>query len=444
MANHITNYLYVILGIVPFAYVRYHPFFNKLRINKKIFFIIFMLLSVIEAFIFDNISSYGSFMGISDRDKFLRNCYFFYFLLSMIIIKEDFVKNIFVWFFSFIVSSFVIAACLLSELFFDLPVEYGVYTLTMILILPTFIFFSLRYIKKVIIPLVYETDIKILRICTIIVALVFFMVLISSSVLSDAFHINTVEKNVGAALFAIRVFGALTTLLVCFLLKRIMDNQVEIDMLTHRQYLQETMLAVSKEQFSNLSQKIEETKRARHDIRHHLTAIKVHIEKKDMEGLTSYVDELVKGLPTNKTLLFCENTTVHNILSYYYEKSNHFGIDIAIDAKIPKDLILTDSELWVLLGNLLENAIEGSNRAESDKKEIKVKLFYKGNTFGVLVENTCDENKINRADKEYLSSKGEQHGIGIESVTYLVKKYDGIAEFRVFNSKFIASIVMSR
>ena len=132
------------------------------------------------------------------------------------------------------------------------------------------------------------------------------------------------------------------------------------------------------------------------------------------------------------------------ILSYYYEYARREQIEINISACAPPVLSLADADLWVLLGNLLENAVEGSRRITAGERRITVKLLVKGGSFGVIVENLCQEDTIQRQGERFLSSKNTVgSGNGIASILYFAQKHQGMAEFEARNGRFSASVYVA-
>ena len=257
----------------------------------------------------------------------------------------------------------------------------------------------------------------------------------------------TWESRVGmspAALLCVRLIGFLQTLVLCILFKKMTDNRKRMSDLKEQQHSQEILLAISKQQFLALSEKIAEARRARHDVKHHFTAIQAYLVQENYTELARYVEESAKSYAFEQVLVFCENSTINMILSHYYEYARREQIEISISACAPPVLPLADADLWVLLGNLLENAVEGSRRITAGERRITVKLLVKGGSLGVIVENVCQEDTIQRQGERFLSSKNTAgSGNGIASILYFAQKHQGMAEFEARNGRFSASVYVA-
>ena len=94
------------------------------------------------------------------------------------------------------------------------------------------------------------------------------------------------------------------------------------------------------------------------------------------------------------------------------------------------------SAAGILLGNLLDNAIEACEKIEVSKRWITVNIIYKEHT---LILKICNSKEIKKANIA-LSSK--RHYIGIHSVTRVVEKYNGTIEFWDLDDSFEVSAIL--
>lgn len=124
------------------------------------------------------------------------------------------------------------------------------------------------------------------------------------------------------------------------------------------------------------------------------------------------------------------------------QKAKNYGIDVNIDVIIPNELSISDTDLTVLFGNLLENAIDGCKTITIENKFINLKI--KKPNEGALVfsiKNTFNGN-VKLENGKFLSTKEQGSGIGIESVKYVVNKYKGAIEFKSDEETFSVSGVL--
>lgn len=439
MVIYFLTFLAMTLGIVPFAVLRYYPFLNRLRISTRTLGLIFLVLLLLETWCYRQIVDHGSRLGIENADFFRSIFYLVYFVLSCIVIKEKLSRHILVW---LITTSFSVVPLAISVFLEDLVALQTpelIFIIAMIIFVPPFVQFGFYFTQKIIIPLTKE-PVEYTRFFTLVMLPVYFGIATTVRGL-------TLNGRIGMSpitLLSVRLIGALQTAVLCILFKKMTDSRKRMSALKEQQHSQEILLAISKQQFLALSEKIAEAKRARHDMKHHFTAIQAYLVQKNYTELAHYVDESAKSYAFEQVLSFCENPTINMILSHYCEYAGQEQIEINISACVPPVLPLTDADLWVLLGNLLENAVEGSRRITEGERRITVKILVKNGSFGIIVENLYREDTIKRQGERFLSSKNTVgSGNGIASIQYFAQKHRGMANFEAKNGRFSASVYVT-
>ena len=426
--------LYIALGIVPFAYIRYYPFLDKLRFSKLKTIIMFSLLVLLNIYIFIKIEKNGTFLEIENSGAFRVSFFIVYFIFSCISIKENFFKHCLVYLVCFMFITMLTTIVYFIDRMFYTDVPYLGHVLIMIVLTVPFAILNFLFTKKILTPLINKADVKTsMSICCIL----FIILVINSFATYDL----SWKQSFPIKYIIIRLFSFLGTIEVIVILKRLVEEQENRLILSEDCKRQEVLLAIQKEQFYSLSEKIEETKRVRHDLKHHFAAIQVFLLQKEYDKLSEYIQKEIEFVPNEEKVIFCENITVNAILSYYYKKAKNINSRMEVKASIPDRLRLEDTELWVIFGNLLENAIEGCERVRDKERKIKVTIYYKDTTLFILVDNVVNEEFIKKSPNGFISSKNSDvHGVGIESIRFLAKKLDGGADFEVKNGWFLASV----
>lgn len=429
--------LYIALGIVPFAYIRYYPFLDKLRFSKLKTSIIFLVLVLLNIYIFITIEKCGNFFKIDNSGVFRLSFFIIYFIFSCISIKENFFKHFLVYLvcLMFTATLTTIVYFIDKIIYFDVPYLTHVFIMT-ILTVP-FVIWNFIFTKKVLMPLINTEYVK-------TIMLVCFILFIITVINGFATYDLSWKQIFPIKYIIIRVFSFLGTMEAIVILKTLVEEQQNRLTLSEECKRQEVLLAIQKEQFYSLSEKIEETKRVRHDLKHHFAAIQGFLVQKEYDKLSEYIKKRTSFVPNDEKFIFCENVTVNAVLSYYYKKAKESGSLMNVKASIPNRLKVQDVELWVLFGNLLENAIEACERITDKERKIIVKAYYKGNTLFILVDNVVNEELIKKSSSGFVSSKNsDMHGVGIESICFLSEKLGGKADFEVKDGWFLASVYVN-
>lgn len=428
--------LYIILGIVPFAILRYYPFLNKLRIKNTYFWITFASIVVFETIWFIGIKENGHMLGVYSSEFVRMSFYGVYFILSCIVIKEKFARHMFVWCIIIIFSSTITAFTRLIGTLITSKVPYLTNNIAMLIILPVSIILGFKFIKGVVIPVIYETSYYVCKLITVLLANLFILGVICACELP----MNQIEP---IAVLGVRCIIAICGVTICLIFRGNMQDQQKIFLLREEKQRQEALLAMSKEQFLALSEKIEKAKRGWHDLKHHLAAVQNYIARKDYDGLSQYIEKASQILPPDTILTFCNNQTTNVILSYYYDKSQKSEIPMDIRVNMSKEVSIPEAELWVLLGNLLENALEGSLRIKEGKRKVKVKIALREGILAIVIDNCCNENTIRIVEQGFQSSKDDLNcGNGLASISLLAEKYAGNATFEVKDGWFQSSVYL--
>lgn len=178
------------------------------------------------------------------------------------------------------------------------------------------------------------------------------------------------------------------------------------------------------------------------DLRHQLTAIRV-LARADNGPLLAYIDSLMKAIPTTPQD-FCENQAVNAIVSHYAALCQTQGISFTARLTIPEHPEpLTDGELCVIFGNLLENAAEACERMGGGKRFIRLKSEMQQGELTLILENSFD-GQVTVEGGKYRSSKREGFGVGLVSVQAVARKHRGDARFegdgQVFRSTVCVQI----
>lgn len=185
---------------------------------------------------------------------------------------------------------------------------------------------------------------------------------------------------------------------------------------------------------------MDETRRGRHDLRQHLAMVQSFLDQDDKTNLSEYLDIYKNKLPTDILEYFCANGAVNAIISYYAAQARDAGIAFSAQVSYPKEYPVSDTDITVLLGNLLENTVEGCKRTMGNKQFIKLRVKQRGQSMLlILVDNTCMPD-VSFEDGTPLSSKRKGMGIGVASVREISSRYNGAAWFEQRDGIFYASV----
>ena len=180
-----------------------------------------------------------------------------------------------------------------------------------------------------------------------------------------------------------------------------------------------------------------------HDLKHLLQTLDLMQQNPISIESSAIIDDIKKGP------LLCEfstgNITVDALLAAKQNIMKQKGITFCYSIHPLSYYPLSNTQLCIVLGNLLDNAIEGIERIPKDKllsPKIMLTLEQAWNMFYISCENPVDISSLKLHDNKYISSKkpSSLHGYGLYSIRSIVSEADGDCKISVQNSLFVVRI----
>lgn len=178
----------------------------------------------------------------------------------------------------------------------------------------------------------------------------------------------------------------------------------------------------------------------KHDLKNHLIVLKHYIEESENNRAIEYIKKM-ESLDAFKTYVHSENRTLNALLNVKISENQDidFRVRLAID-KFDFDLIL----LTIVLGNILDNAIEAVETIPKDQRVIDI-IISENNQYGkIVVDNPYSKKPIIKKGKLYSLKRENSIGLGLTSVERIIKDYDGIMEYEVDNDNFHIVVLLKK
>jgi len=169
----------------------------------------------------------------------------------------------------------------------------------------------------------------------------------------------------------------------------------------------------------------------KHDYHNHLQAIKAYISSGKIDELLGFCDRLEQDLKSVDTVMKTGNVMLDAILGSKLSLAKQRNIEVNAKASIPEKLQITDVDLCVLIGNLLDNAMEACKKTkdnadlEFDRPFIRIYIGMKGYHLYICVTNSV-YGEIKKSGNRFLSTKNSPtHGFGLMRIDKVCEKYGG-------------------
>ncbi len=200
-------------------------------------------------------------------------------------------------------------------------------------------------------------------------------------------------------------------------------------------------LSMQRARYDNLCTAIEETRHARHDMRHHFTQLADMADAGELEQIKNYLSKAQDKIP-NLDMRFSENRAADSVIGHYCALARRENVPFLTNIDLPAELPVDEMDMCLILSNLLENALEASGRTAESKRQIKVEIYlHSGRLLLIQIENTYDGN-IKEKDGVFQSSKRKGSGVGIQSVRRIAEKNGGDSTFSYNDGIFTAKIML--
>ena len=189
---------------------------------------------------------------------------------------------------------------------------------------------------------------------------------------------------------------------------------------------QKKIESIDKTYFEILEKNNEDLKIFTHDIKNHL----MHISSlSESEEVKNYVNDLCGTVTSFGNKIVSKNKTLDIIINKYSVLCESKNIKLNFDTKTENLLFVEPTDLSTILNNLLDNAVEASEKSQEKFVNVKISLN-EHNTKVLTIINSCDNEPVTKNDKLVTTKENSSgHGLGIKSVKRTLKNYNGDFEW---------------
>lgn len=244
------------------------------------------------------------------------------------------------------------------------------------------------------------------------------------------------ENNAEQLTFIAILSTILTDIFIIYMMRKISKDNKN----TLRISLLELQLSEQKQMAEDAGQISKEIKKAEHDLKHHLLSVLGTLENGNTREAEEYLRTLLKEYETSIfKYVSLENSAINSVLNFKIGRCRANGIDFKLEIE-SNFAGFDDTDICVLLSNLLDNAIEAS-QSMPESPMITLTVTNKQNYLCILVRNRIMESVLAQNGQLKTTKRNKQnHGLGLYSVGQIVDKYEGMKNFYEKNGYFVADI----
>lgn len=163
----------------------------------------------------------------------------------------------------------------------------------------------------------------------------------------------------------------------------------------------------------------------RHDFKNHLQILKGLTIEGDLDAVKEYLNQLEASLVEIEPRVKTGNKMTDAILNSKMSLAKSNDIQVTADAHIPIALSTSETDLSIIIGNLLDNAIESNLNIPPSKRFIRIYMDMKNTQLYLSVTNAAEPIKKRKLSKIFASTKGAEHGLGLIRIDEVVQRNRG-------------------
>ena len=190
--------------------------------------------------------------------------------------------------------------------------------------------------------------------------------------------------------------------------------------------------------YSDLTAQYEQIRAMRHDISHHLNTINALLQEGNLKAATEYSEQLLPMQTYISRLGKCQNPVVDAFLYTRVQDAQTRGVPVRADVSLPVELPVSNTDLIVAFGNLLDNALEACSGIPDAAITLRAHMD-KG--YLVIQESNPVRARQPQGKKPRRIPELER-GVGFRVLSSLAAKYDGSFRHTCENDTYTVTLLL--
>lgn len=196
--------------------------------------------------------------------------------------------------------------------------------------------------------------------------------------------------------------------------------------------------------YQMLEDQYSQMERLRHDLKNHLIALESLVQNRQWEKAGAYLKDMAKAGKLEAGDEATGSLVLDALLSYKRRQATERGIRWQCDARLPEDFPVKETDLCIIAGNILDNAVEACERLQEKKWEDRFIQIYMGTVkkcFFLEVRNSTDIADSLNTEKS-RKKDSQNHGLGLANIKAAAANYNGAVHMEAEGGVFTISILL--
>lgn len=204
--------------------------------------------------------------------------------------------------------------------------------------------------------------------------------------------------------------------------------------------LKQTIVA-QQARFEEESTVRENIRKMKHDYKNKLIAIQMSIRDNDLEGTLSIIEDELGNVEALQ-LPNSNNMAIDAIVSYKASIAAEKNIIVIPEYKIKEEIKVDSSDICILIGNALDNAIEYLEKHIECRQQINIKIIAEKGILNIMISNEISDNPEINGNMIETTKKESGHGYGLKSARFIAEKYDGVMDLSCSDKVYSFNVIL--
>lgn len=246
------------------------------------------------------------------------------------------------------------------------------------------------------------------------------------------------ELVYGMTSMLVVIFAAGVCLLTLVILQK---NQTEANQ-KHDMEIVKVQIASQSRCYLEVMERMDEIRIMRHDLRHHTRVASMLLEEGNLEALRAFLGDAAGDRRLHDNIVYSHNHISDLVAHHSMKMAEAEDIQLSIRCGLPKSFWVSDADLCILLGNLMDNALNACRLQPSGARTISLTTAIRGEEAYIYMENSCGDAKLDTSAYRKKAGITQSGGYGISSVRNVAEKYNGAASFERQEGCFKSAVLL--
>ena len=211
------------------------------------------------------------------------------------------------------------------------------------------------------------------------------------------------------------------------------------------------IIASGVDYYKRLHRLLHEIRILRHDYKYQIGVVEELAKISNAKHINEFLESTKTRFILTEPVVYCENMAVSALLANYMERFAENKIPFDVQAALPDQTnpggnpdSLDNYEICMLLGNLLENSLEGTMTVSPSERRVSLNMRLAGGQLLIEVKNSFDGKLFLKDGRSELplTRKGAEGGYGLKSIVAICKRHGGQYFPRWTKNEYMAQIYL--